>query len=57
MRCKCCDKKLSEVESVKKDHETKEYLDTCSYCLAMSNPFNTDNYEEEDNEIKTYKKK
>jgi hypothetical protein len=57
MRCKCCDKKLSEVESVKKDHETKEYLDTCSYCLAMSNPFNIDNYEEEDNEIKTYKKK
>ena len=31
MRCKACNKQLNDNESVYKDNETGEYLDTVSY--------------------------
>lgn len=33
MRCKVCNKKLTQSESVRKDYQTDSYLDTCSSCL------------------------
>ena len=47
MKCKICDQLLTDYESVRKDTETKEYLDTCSYCLAMSKPNIVDFVEDE----------
>ena len=38
MKCKCCDQLLNDYESVRKDPESGEYLDTCSYCVSMSRP-------------------
>lgn len=32
MRCRCCDKKLSEFEATRKSINTKEYLDMCNRC-------------------------
>ena len=48
MRCKICDQLLNEWESVRKDPETNEYLDTCGYCHTMSKPFTIEQMEEED---------
>jgi hypothetical protein len=56
MRCKCCNERLSDIEAVRKDPETKEYLDTCTVCSAMSNPFTIDKIEEEINVLKTLDK-
>ena len=33
MRCTCCNKNLSDYESVLKHPITNEYLDTCNKCL------------------------
>jgi len=52
MKCRICDQLLSDLESVRKDELTKEYLDTCTYCLMMSKPSVIDNIDEE---IKTIK--
>lgn len=38
MKCKLCDQLLTDFESTKKDPATKEYLDTCNYCISMSKP-------------------
>lgn len=32
MRCRCCDKKLSDFESTRKSINTGEYLDMCNTC-------------------------
>jgi hypothetical protein len=32
MRCRCCDKKLSEFEATRKSIHTSEYLDMCNKC-------------------------
>lgn len=32
MRCRCCDKKLSEFEATRKSINTNEYLDMCNKC-------------------------
>ena len=32
MRCRCCDKRLSEFESTRKSINTGEYLDMCNTC-------------------------
>lgn len=53
MKCKICDQLLSDYESTKKDTETKEYLDTCSYCLSMSKPNVVDFVENENKFIKS----
>lgn len=34
MRCQCCNKALSDYESVLKHPLTKEYLDICLVCLT-----------------------
>ena len=36
MRCRVCNKKLTQSEMVRKDYQTDEYLDTCSECLHHS---------------------
>lgn len=36
MRCKVCDKPLSNSESVQRDRRTGEYFDTCSTCLGVT---------------------
>lgn len=33
MRCQCCNRNLSDVESTRKHAETGEYLDICNRCL------------------------
>lgn len=48
MRCRICDQLLNEWESVRKDPERGEYLDTCSHCVAMSRPEVITKMEEED---------
>lgn len=32
MRCKACDKLLTEYESTRKSVSTEEFLDLCNYC-------------------------
>jgi hypothetical protein len=32
MRCRCCDKKLSDFEATRKSIHTGEYLDMCNKC-------------------------
>jgi hypothetical protein len=32
MRCRCCDKKLSDFEATRKSIHTSEYLDMCNKC-------------------------
>jgi hypothetical protein len=32
MRCRCCDKKLSDFEATRKSINTNEYLDMCNKC-------------------------
>ena len=40
MRCKCCDKLLTEWESKARDTTDKtKYLDLCSVCRYHSNPY------------------
>ncbi len=34
MRCICCDKRLSDFESTRKNINTGEYLDMCNKCYA-----------------------
>jgi len=53
MRCRCCDQLLNEWESVRKDPETGEYLDTCSYCISMSKPDVVDFVETEEKYLET----
>lgn len=53
MRCRICDKLLTDHESTKKDPETKEFLDTCTVCSAMSKPEVWDAMEEEKEFIQT----
>jgi hypothetical protein len=36
MRCVCCDKNLSDGESVLKHPETGNYLDMCCECLVST---------------------
>lgn len=48
MKCRICGSLLTDWESVRKDTETGEYLDTCSYCVAMSKPEVITNIEDED---------
>jgi len=47
MKCRCCDQLLNDYESVRKDPESGEYLDTCSYCVSMSRPETIDKLNEE----------
>lgn len=56
MRCKICDQLLNDYESVRKDPETKEYLDTCTYCQAMSKPNVVDYVEDENKYVKSIAK-
>ena len=35
MRCSCCNRNLSDYESVLKHPVTGDYLDTCNKCLAQ----------------------
>jgi len=51
MKCRICDQILTENESVRKDRVTKEYLDTCTHCLIMSNPYYLDFLEEKEDLI------
>ena len=51
MRCKCCDQLLNDWESVRKDPETKEYLDTCTYCVKQSRNLDSDIAKSEEEEI------
>jgi len=55
MRCKICDQLLNEWETVRKDPETKEYLDTCTHCIVMSRPETIDKMEEEDGYLSDFK--
>ena len=32
MRCQCCDQNLSDYESTRKSHTTRDYLDLCNKC-------------------------
>ena len=34
MRCKACDKLLSDYESTRKSAQTNEFLDLCNQCYA-----------------------
>lgn len=34
MRCRCCDKNLSDFESTRKHVVTGEYIDMCNKCYA-----------------------
>lgn len=34
MRCRCCDKNLSDFESTRKHVTTGEYLDMCNKCYS-----------------------
>ncbi len=36
MRCKCCDRRMTEAESNSKDKLTGEYLDLCRKCREWS---------------------
>lgn len=36
MRCRCCDRLLSDYESTRKDVVTGEYLDMCNKCFCES---------------------
>ncbi len=36
MRCKCCNKRLSDFESTRKVEGTSEYLDMCNSCFNSS---------------------
>ena len=36
MRCKACNKLLSDAEARRKDKETKEFLDLCGECFYAS---------------------
>lgn len=59
MRCQCCNRNLSNYESVLKHPETNEYLDICAKCLqdipinpvAPENVLDDVGYEEEDFDI------
>jgi len=48
MRCKICDQLLNDYEATKKDTETKEYLDTCSYCQTTTKTYILDDIEDEE---------
>jgi hypothetical protein len=53
MRCRCCDKKLSDFEATRKSINTGEYLDMCNKCYnTISNQVLTyeryDLYDDED---------
>ena len=37
MRCKACDKLLTDYESTRKSALTKEYLDLCNHCFRAIN--------------------
>lgn len=50
VRCRCCDKVLSDYESRLKD-KRGEYLDTCSECLSIINNNLEDNYVEDVNNV------
>lgn len=40
MRCKCCNKRLTELEAKVRDpHYRTEFLDLCGVCLHYSNPY------------------
>lgn len=59
MRCQCCNRNLSDYESVLKHPETNAYLDICTKCLrdipinpvAPENVLDAVGYEEEDFDI------
>jgi len=52
MRCKCCDKLLTEWEARTRNPKNKsEFLDLCSSCKQWSNPFIAEKLYEEDNEL------
>lgn len=58
MRCRCCDKRLSDFESTRKSIHTGEYLDMCNRCYAtIANDVlayeRNDLYDEEDDEVWT----
>ena len=48
MKCKVCDQLLNEYEAVKRDPVSKQYLDTCTYCLNMSRSKTISKMEEEE---------
>lgn len=37
MRCRCCDKRLSDFEATRKNINTNEYLDMCNKCYSTIN--------------------
>ncbi|EKE05568.1 MAG: hypothetical protein ACD_19C00215G0002 [uncultured bacterium] len=36
MRCRSCDRELTDHEATRKYHDIKEYIDLCSYCFNQS---------------------
>lgn len=47
MRCKACNKVLSDYESTRKGVETREYIDLCNYCYStISNDILSDERED-----------
>lgn len=55
MRCRCCDKRLSDFEATRKHINTGEYLDMCNKCYATIDKQvlsfeRYDLYDEDDNE-------
>jgi hypothetical protein len=33
MRCRACDRNLSDFESTRKDHDTGQFVDLCNQCM------------------------
>ena len=37
MRCRACDRNLSDFESTRKDHDTGQFVDLCNECISVVN--------------------
>jgi hypothetical protein len=37
MRCRACDRNLSDFESTRKDHNTGQFVDLCNECISVVN--------------------
>lgn len=43
MRCRACDRNLSDFESTRKDHDTGKFVDLCNQCMnAVNDDLSTD---------------
>ena len=49
MRCRCCDRLLTDAESKARDsRDRSKFLDLCNICRYKSNPYN---YSDDDGEV------